>query len=154
LTGFDDVIEKKESPAEQPVKSALIHQGGDNTAPYPVSRMAPAIELVDLAREIERADQQITGLTNAKLDLVAQQIRQLQQQARDILEKAEQDQKLHRASCAFQRRPGEIYHLYQASMQRQYFSMLAPHEWGVRAPHQYIGSYRLELDSSWTECSL
>ena len=135
---------------DQEGKSNIVHQGADNTAPYPVSRMAPAIELLDLAREIEKADDQIKGHTNAKLDLIAKQIRQLQQDARNILEKSDKDQKLHRAQCAFQRKPGGVYHLYRKPDGNLYFSMLAANEWGAQPPHEFIGSYRLELDASWT----
>lgn len=140
--------------AKKPHKSELIHTGADSTAPYPVSRMAPAIELIDLAREIQQADDRITGHTNARLDLIAKQIRQLQAEAHDILEKAEQDQQLHRAHCAFKRRPGEVYHLYRKLDGTLYFSMLAPDEWGAQPPHEYAGSFRLELDASWSPVSI
>ncbi len=127
------------------------HTGHDSTAPYPVSRMAPSFELVDLAREIAKADAQIQQHLNGKLAVIAEQIRQLQQQAKTLLESAKTDQQLHRAKCNFQRMPGKIYHLYQKPDNSLYFSMLSPQEWGNGCPHTYQGSYRLEADMSWSK---
>lgn len=128
------------------------HNGPDNTAPYPVSRMAPSFELVDLAKEIAGADEQINQHLSGKLRVIAEQIKQLQGQAKNILELAQRDQLLHRAKCNFKRLPGKIYHLYKKSNDEYYFSMLSPDEWGKNCPHDYQGSFRLEADLSWTNC--
>lgn len=126
------------------------HHGTDHAAPYPVSRMAPATELVDLAREIEEADQMLGNVVHGKLKVIAEQMKALQQEARSILETSARDQQLHRAQCQFKRQPGKIYHLYKRSEDTLYFSMLSPEEWGGKPPHELIGSYRLENDMSWT----
>lgn len=125
------------------------HQGPDSTSPYPVSRLAPAFQLVDVAHEIQMADRMLGEVVGSKLELIAGQIRALQEQARSILEKAEVDAALHRATCRFQKRPGQVYHLYERPDGRAYISMLSPAEWG-NAPHRHVGSYRLEVDMSWT----
>jgi len=126
------------------------HQGADRTAPYPVSRMAPATELVDLAREIAEADQMLGNVVHGKLKVIAEQMKTLQQEAKAILESTARDQQLHRARCNFKRQPGKIYHLYCKDDGTRYFSMLSPQEWGDKPPHAFIGSYRLESDMSWT----
>lgn len=126
------------------------HQGADHAAPYPVSRMAPATELVDLARQIEEADQMLGNVVHAKLKVIAEQMKALQQEARSIMESSARDQQLHRAQCQFKRQPGKVYHLYKRSGDVLYFSMLSPEEWGAKPPHEFIGSYRLENDMSWT----
>ncbi len=125
------------------------HQGEERHAPYPVSRLAPAIKLVDLAREIEQADAQVNHRVSAKLRVIADQIRSLQAQARNILDEASRDKVLHQAQCQFKRIPGRIYHLYEKG-EGNYFSMLSPQEWAGSPPHRFIGSYRLEADMSWT----
>ena len=38
-----------------------LHRGPDHSSPYPVSRLAPGFGLVDLAREIEQADQSVAS---------------------------------------------------------------------------------------------
>ena len=125
------------------------HQGTDSTSPYPVSRLAPQVELVDLARQISEADAMVNARVSAKLKVIADQIKSLQAEARSVLEEAQLDQDLHRAECNFKRIPGKIYHLYQKTNGKTYFSMLSPDDWQGRSPHEYINSYRLENDMSW-----
>lgn len=126
------------------------HEGPDRTSPYPVSRLSAPIDLVDTAREIQEADQAVNNRTSAKLTVIADQIRALQEQAREVLEESQRDMDLHRAKCNFQRRPGSVYHLYERAGGELYFSMLAPEDWRDGPPHTYKGSYRLEPDYSWT----
>ena len=131
-------------------KSEENHQGTDHSSPYPVSRLAPPIQLVDLARQIEEADLMIGTQVNAKLRVISEQIRKLQDQARDVLDKANQDQDLHRVKCNFKRIPGHTYHLYGKADGSRYFSMLSPDDWHGGPPAEYIGPYRLGADMSWT----
>lgn len=128
-----------------------IHQGSARTAPYPVSRLGASVDLVDLAQQISTADSHINTRVSSKLQLIADQIRYLQEEAREVLESAQRDQELHRAQCNFKRIPGRIYHLYQRADGSNYFSMLGPEEWGGKPPHEFRGSYRLENDMSWTQ---
>jgi hypothetical protein len=122
----------------------------DHASPYPVSRLAPAFELVDLAREIAQADEMLSNRAGAKLSLIAEQVRLLQQQAREILQQTQHDQQLHRARCNFQKKPGQIYHLYRNSRGEALLSMLSPEDWQGRPPNDYLGGFRLESDRSWT----
>lgn len=125
-------------------------QVSSNASPYPTSRLAPAIDLVNIAREISTANNMITQQTSGKLKVIARQIKQLQDQAREILDQAQHDQELHHAQCHFKKQAGHVYHLYQKSSGNKYFSMLSPDEWGGQPPHDYLGSYRLEADMSWS----
>lgn len=126
-----------------------LHQGADHSAPYPVSRMAPAFDLVNLAEEISQADITLAVHASGKLHLIAKQIKALQDEARLVLEQTQRDQLLHRAQCHFKRQPGKTYHLYQKVDGTSYFSMLAPVEWGNNPPHTFLGSYQLQTDMSW-----
>ncbi|MFC1589447.1 DUF2452 domain-containing protein [Pseudomonadota bacterium] len=130
-------------------KPVQIHQGSDNTAPYPVSRLAPGFDLVDLAREIEQADTMINNTAHAKLRVIADTMLKLKDEARKVLEETRQNQQLHRAQCQFRKIPGKIYHLYQKPDGSLYFSMLSPQEWGGKTAQVFQGSYRLEADQSW-----
>jgi hypothetical protein len=139
-------------------------EGGENTtalapsdhaSPYPVSRLAPPFGLVDLAREIQDADRVLGAVVGGQLEVIAEQIRGLQERARDILERADRAGQLHRAACNFRKRPGATYHLYRRPSGELYFSMLSPEDWGGSGtgggpPHPFEGSYRLEVDMSWT----
>ncbi|XP_065164674.1 uncharacterized protein C1orf50 homolog isoform X1 [Atheta coriaria] len=110
-----------------------------------------ANDLVDLAMEIQQADAFLTANTCNKLQVIVQQVQYLKQQAHQILQEAEKDAELHRVACNFTKVSGNVYHLYERQSGQKYFSMLSPEEW--TSPHQYHGSYRLEVDQSWTELS-
>lgn len=126
------------------------YRGPAHSSPYPVSRLAPAHDLVDTARQIAEADQVIGTVVHGKLSVIAEQIRALQEQARRIMHEARQAASLHRAQCSFQKRVGHTYHLYERPDGTSYFSMLSPNDWGQRPPHVFSGSFRLEPDMSWT----
>lgn len=118
-------------------------------SPCPVSRLSPPFDLVDLAHEISVADRMVASHASARLRVIADQIKGLQEKARAVLAEARENQNLHRARCGFSRRPGAIYHLYEGA-DGPYFSMLSPEEWAGNPPHPHLGSYRLEPDMSWT----
>jgi hypothetical protein len=137
---------KDESKKYQGIK----HTGPERSSPYPVSRLAPATELVDLAREISEADKMLNTRVSAKLKVIADQIKTLQHEARSILDEANRDQELNHARCTFQRKPGNTYHLYKKPDDTTYFSMLSLEDWQNMPPHEFVGSYRLENDMSWS----
>jgi hypothetical protein len=127
--------------------------GKDFLSPYPVSRLAPSYELVDLANEISRADDMLTVQASGKLRLLAEQIKVLQKEAHKILHETRRNQELHRAECNFKKKVGQIYHLYRKDDETLLFSLLSPEEWGRRLPYAYVGSYRLTSDMSWQDIS-
>ncbi|MEM7158432.1 MAG: DUF2452 domain-containing protein [Myxococcota bacterium] len=137
----EDALERHSGPR---------HPGPARSSPYPVSRLAPTHDLVDIARQIAEADQIIGTVTHGKLEVIAEQIRGLQNQARRIMDEARANASLHRARCNFQKRVGHTYHLYEKSDGSSYLSMLGPQDWGDRCPDGFAGSYRLEADMSWT----
>ncbi|XP_052864986.1 uncharacterized protein C1orf50 homolog [Anopheles cruzii] len=111
-----------------------------------------ANDIVSLAKEIQSADVAVTNNACAKLVLIAEQVRFLQQQAKKILEETQTAQELHHAACNFRKIPGKVYHLYRRESGQTYFSMLSPDEWGSTGAckHQHLGSYKLEHDQTWT----
>lgn len=119
-------------------------------SPYPVSRLDPPYTLVDLAKEIARADDMLSVQTNGKLRLLAEQIRGLQEEAQKIMMETRRNQELRRAECNFSKKAGKIYHLYKKKDDSLIFSLLFPQEWGEKKPYTFVGSYRLENDMSWT----
>jgi hypothetical protein len=127
-----------------------LHRGPDHSSPYPVSRLAPAFDAGELAAEIAKAESMLSARTGAKLRVIADQIKSLQQEARKVLAEAQEEQALTRARCSFKRIPGRTYHLYRKPAGDPFFSMLSPAEWGGDIPYEFLGSYRLETDYSWT----
>ncbi|XP_014226918.1 uncharacterized protein C1orf50 homolog [Trichogramma pretiosum] len=141
-----------------PNKVALVER---NMAPLNVQLVdAKAIakkapnDLVELAMEIQKADNSVKVSACSKLQVIAEQMRFLQQQAHRILLEAKENSSRHHAACNFVKHPGNIYHLYEKESGQSYFSMLSPQEWGESGPKQtYKGSFRLEHDYSWTPVS-
>jgi hypothetical protein len=126
------------------------HDGAASTSPYPMQRLSASHDLVNIAREIAKADAMIAAVAGGELALVAEQIRGLQQKAQQILERARDNSELHRATCRFQKRPGHVYHLYARPGGACYWSLLSPADWDGKPPDPHQGSYRLELDLSFS----
>ena len=130
------------------------YQGPAHSSPYALSRMAPAYALVDMAAEIEKADATLAMVASGKLGQIADQIRRLQDDARLLLERAQRDAQLHHAACSFEKKPGGEYHLYRRDAGELWFSRLGPEEWTTKQAQTYEGTYRLELDMSFTRLDI
>jgi hypothetical protein len=125
-------------------------RGADHASPYPVSRLGAPISLVDSARIIEAASSKVALRTNAQLEVIVEQMKALQERAREIIEQASRDVDLIHAECRFHRVPGKIYHLFERGDGHRYFSMVGPDEFGGAVPRGFVASYRYEHDESWT----
>lgn len=127
------------------------HEGPQRSSPYAVSRLAPPHDLVDVARQIQEADAMLGAVAHARLSTIAEQMKALKAEAERILEETRFSLDLHRARCSFVRRPGGVYHAYRRASGEVWLSMVGPDEWGEpSADRAFVGTYRLELDQSWT----
>ncbi|XP_069171491.1 uncharacterized protein C1orf50 homolog isoform X2 [Procambarus clarkii] len=117
--------------------------------PYRTNKV-DSLDLVELATEIQKADTFVHANVSNKLQVIAEQVRFLQEQARKVLQEAKENADLHHIPCNFVKKPGNIYHIYRRQSGQKYFSIINPKEWGSTCPHEYLGSYRLEHDHSWT----
>merc|ERR1711994_1065732 len=109
-------------------------------------------DLVELASRIQTADQFTRATAGSKLQVIAEQVRFLQEQARKVLEDARMNALLHKTSCNLKKIPGKTYYVYKQrkNPDEEFLSMISPEEWGSSCP-EYVGGYRLEFDMSWTE---
>lgn len=82
--------------------------------------------------------------------MIGEQIRFLHQQALKILKEATDDSQLHNVPCNFVKIPGNIYHLYQRESGEKLWSLVSPTEFGPDKKLAHLGSYRLEIDRSFT----
>jgi len=124
-----------------------------------------ATELVELAAQIATADQFTRSTAGAKLSIIAEQVRFLQEQARQVLEEARLSSLISHTACNFKKIPGKIYYIYKqrnaaahmrgaflsnaAASEKEFLSMISPEEWGKAGP-EFVAGYRLEFDMSWT----
>merc|ERR1719174_1020620 len=106
-------------------------------------------DLIALATQIQTADQFTRATAGSKLQVIAEQVRFLQQQARNVLEEANLNKDLHHMACNFRKVPGKTYHVYLSSSGAKYLSMISPMEWGMNRP-EFVGSYKLENDMTFT----
>ena len=133
-----------------PQKSELF-RGPAHASPYAISRLSAKFDLVKTAEEIAGAETMVGAVTHGKLTQIAEQIRHLQAQAEAVLKEAKGNLDLHRAKCNFPRKVGGVYHLYlSASKGERFFSMVSKEEWDDSLPGEFLGTYRLELDQSFT----
>jgi len=121
------------------------------SSPYPLSRLSARFEPVDQLALVEEANKLLGAVARGKLEIIVDQIRHLQNQAKTIVETAERNSTLHEVNSSFQKRVGMTYHLYSRGEEMLYFSMLSPGDWDDNPPHPYRGSFRLEEDMTWTE---
>ena len=109
-------------------------RGADHASPYPVSRLGAPVSLVDTAKIIEAASSKVALRTNAQLEVIVEQMKALQERAREIIEQASRDVDLIHAECRFHRVPGRVYHLFERGDGHRYFSMVGPDEFGGAVP--------------------
>ena len=110
-------------------------------------------EAGDLEKLIETLTQSETHVKNTaynKLSVIGEQIKFLQKQAHEILANASKDSELHNLPCNFVKSPGQIYHLYERPSGDKFWSMVSPEEFGSSCKNEHLGSYRMEVDRSFT----
>lgn len=121
-----------------------------SSSSYPLSRISAKFEPTNQLEAYKEAEKFLSLIEKAKLSVIIDQIKNLQQEARKIIMQSQKNFDLHRASCQFIKRQGHVYHLYDRGQNELYFSLISPQEWGNKCPHDYIASYRLEDDYSWS----
>lgn len=110
-------------------------------------------EAGDLERLIETLKQSETHVKATaynKLSVIGEQIKFLQKQAHEILKNASQDSELHKIPCNFVKVPGQLYHLYERPSGDKFWSMISPEEFGASNKNEHLGSFRMEVDRSFT----
>lgn len=103
-----------------------------------------------LLETLKKSEESVKNKALNKLDVIGEQIRFLQKQALEILQEASDNAHLHNIPCNFVKIPGNIYHLYQRESGEKLFSLISPSEFGTDKKLTHLGSYRLEIDRSFT----
>ncbi|XP_077458840.1 uncharacterized protein C1orf50 homolog [Stigmatopora argus] len=132
------------------VESSLAPGGLELVNSYETTKVGDPMDLVALATQLQKSDDFIKANTCNKLSIIADQIRYLQEVAKNVLEEAKRDAELHHAACNIVKKTGNIYYLYQRSSGQKYFSIISPKEWGRSCPHLFVGAFKLQHDMSWT----
>lgn len=107
-------------------------------------------DLEKLVEALKHSDVHVKNNALNKLQVIGEQIKFLQQQAHEILESASKNSELHQVPCNFVKVPGNIYHLYRRASGEKIWSMISPEEFGAGNRNEHLGSFRMEVDRSWT----
>lgn len=107
-------------------------------------------DLEKLVETLQKSEEHVKNTAFNKLQVIGEQIKFLQKQAHDILSAASQDSELHKVPCNFVKVPGQIYHLYRRPDGSRLWSMISPEEFGSSNKNEHLGSFRMEVDRSFT----
>jgi hypothetical protein len=88
--------------------------------------------------------------SDRQMEQLRQQMETLMEQARALNDRVSVSEIIYQAEIPFQPVIHHHYHLYQRKKDGKHLlSMVAPHEWGPRAPYLHLASVRLLGDHTW-----
>lgn len=117
--------------------------------PYAHTRGGVAIKPTDKGKAKGRAVRAMYEQTEMDLDQIRQQIELLATQAKAIQDRVRISERIYLAEMNFGPIMGKTYHLYRRNNGQDVLSMIAPQEWGAKAPYQFVASTRLLADHTW-----
>ncbi|MCC7466167.1 MAG: DUF2452 domain-containing protein [Saprospiraceae bacterium] len=88
--------------------------------------------------------------TDRQMEQLRQQMETLMSQAKSLQNRMEVSELIYQADVPFQPVIHHIYHLYQRKTDGKHLlSMIAPAEWGRKAPYEHLATVRLLGDHTW-----
>ncbi|KAM4015404.1 uncharacterized protein C1orf50 homolog [Anomaloglossus baeobatrachus] len=104
---------------------------------YQTHRIGDPSNLVELAQQVQKADDFIRANACNRLTVIAEQIRILQEQARKFTKYLLFEVITHKGGCSV------IYSYF-------FFLFHPLQDWGPSCPHEFLAAYKLQHDMSWT----
>ncbi len=126
------------------------HNGPVQATPYPLQRISPPIMPLLAEAQANASITTISSTLNTKLSLLTEQILHLQSVGEELIKKFQRDSDLHNVQCSIIKRPGTVFYLYKRQNDTQFFSIISPNEWSGLFKFDFLGSYLLEADMTWT----
>lgn len=88
--------------------------------------------------------------TERQMEQLRQQMETLVRQAKSLDQRMQVSEVIYQADIPFQPVIHHIYHLYRRKSDGTHvISMIAPAEWGRRAPYEHLATVRLLGDHTW-----
>jgi hypothetical protein len=88
--------------------------------------------------------------TDRQMEQLRQQMETLMSQAKSLQNRMEVSELIYQADIPFQPVIHHLYHLYQRKTDGKHLlSMIAPAEWGRKAPYEHLATVRLLGDHTW-----
>jgi hypothetical protein len=126
------------------------HEGPQQATPYPQSRLSPPIAPNPIAKVAESSISMVKLSLEGKLKLISDQIKGLQKLGEELIMEAHNNIEMHNIPCSIAKKPGDILHLYAREDGSHFLSIISPSEWGTMFSLNYLGTFKLEHDMSWT----
>jgi len=145
-------MEESKQPIEElfinPIKLEDIAEN-PHLLPYAHSRGGAQIVPVDKGKVKGRAMSAMYEQTDMHLQQIREQIELLARQAREIQDRVSISEEIYQAEMSFEPFMGKTYHLYRRASGRAVLSLVAPQEWGSKAPFTFVATVRLMGDHTW-----
>lgn len=138
-------------PAEHPLPEGK--HAFPTRSDQPPFKMLERLLDVDTPADSREAVRAVQSQAARKLEMLEDMHRDLLRRARDVVDKAKEDLRLHNIRMYAGKMRNKIYYLYRYSDEPddQFFSILPPEEYLKADPAAaYIGAYQLNSDSTWT----
>lgn len=88
--------------------------------------------------------------TDRQMEQLRQQMETLMNQAKSLGNRMQVSEVIYQAEIPFQPVIHHLYHLYQRKSNGAHvLSMIAPSEWGRKAPYEHLATVRLLGDHTW-----
>ncbi len=87
--------------------------------------------------------------TDRQLFQLREQMEILLSQANRLQERKSISEKIYQAAMGFRPVMGHIYHVYEKKDGSCTLSLIAPDEWGLRAPYIFLATVKLLYDHTW-----
>lgn len=118
--------------------------------PYAHTAGAAVIRPEDKGRIRGNAMTAMYDQTDRQMEQLRQQMETLVDQAKSLQKRMNISEVIYQADIPFQPVIHHVYHLYQRKSDSQHLlSMIAPGEWGRRAPYEHLATVRLLGDHTW-----
>lgn len=144
--------EKKQDPNDAFVNPIDKDKVAENPGllPYAHTAGGAVIRPEDKGRIRGNAMTAMYDQTDRQMEQLRQQMETLVNQAKSLQNRMSVSEVIYQADIPFQPVIHHIYHLYQRKSDGTHLlSMVAPEEWGRKAPFEHLATVRLLGDHTW-----
>jgi hypothetical protein len=117
--------------------------------PYAHTVGGAVIKPMDKGRVKGRAVAAMYEQTDLQLSQIKEQIDLLVRQAKNLQDRVKISEEIYLTDMNFEPLIGRTYYLYRRENDKPVLSMVAPQEWGKKAPYTYVATVKMLADHTW-----
>ena len=117
--------------------------------PYAHTVGGAVVRPMDKGRVKGRAVAAMYEQTDLQLAQIKEQIDLLAKQARNLQDRINISEEIYLTDMNFEPLIGRIYYLYRRENNKSVLSMVAPQEWGKKAPYTFVAEVKMLADHTW-----